>query len=187
MLTFVWVGKVILSTNGLVYLSSCHGWEVGHAIFVSEVTPESRPAQVGLSVGDQVRLVITILMTLESYLYFDLLLCFFWQAIYVHVCSSQILTVNDTKCDKRELREVSPSLSFCHWTICLFCIWLFVLSHVLEPFCISTIIDSVVLLFLGIEHSSKELSTFFVSTVQYSWWDITRLLAHFISLLSCRF
>ena len=36
------------------------GWEVGHAIFVSEVTPDSKPAQVGLSVGDQVSHRLTI-------------------------------------------------------------------------------------------------------------------------------
>lgn len=56
--------------NAPLEFSVVGGWELSHPVFISEVTPGSKPDTSGLRKGDQ------------------------------------ILTINDTKCDQRELREV---------------------------------------------------------------------------------
>ena len=65
------------------------GWEVGHAVFVAEIKPDSIPLQAGLRVGDQVSTGWN------------------WKGNkpLFNVCL-QILEINGTRCDKKELREV---------------------------------------------------------------------------------
>lgn len=86
-------------TNSPLNFAVVGGWEVGQPIFVHQIEPDSIPLKAGLRVGDQVSWslsahwgVNTVSLNLFLF-YFNFLL--------------KLLEINDSKCDKKDLRSVS--------------------------------------------------------------------------------
>ena len=103
-------------TNSPLSFEVVGGWELGHPIFVSTVEPNSIPERAGLRVGDQVS--VSFLYSVWevgqflSFGQFPLPFCInglessFFSCLLRSI-SLQILEINDAKCVKKELREVS--------------------------------------------------------------------------------